>query len=292
MGLGVRNAKLHFFKVRFKGPFGLTHIAIGQKKSSFDFFVSHVLDHTVNVGAARRLAHAESQLMGRHIMDLRGEQMNLWKHPRLTIQDRPIDGAFDAVHAARDVHINVNPLPYRHSFVFFQTLLEQQGFQSQGATHDAPAIQNGNGGLGECVVDGFQVFVSALICKDYNQLRQQFVLINNTRPLPKTLIYELLPNVEGLPDRYSSRSFSAKVVDLLNFTPTSNLFGEIKQHTNPTGVLSDLAIQKFVMNSASDGALREFSSSTNFEMLAYELVNNYFGAVKKVFNDSWVDTIC
>ena len=138
---------------------------------------------------------------------------------------------------------------------------------------------------------GFQVFVSALICKDYNQLRQQFVLINNTRPLPKTLIYELLPNVEGLPDRYSSRSFSAKVVDLLNFTPTSNLFGEIKQHTNPTGVLSDLAIQKFVMNSASDGALREFSSSTNFEMLAYELVNNYFGAVKKVFNDSWVDMV-
>ena len=129
MGLGVRNAKLHFFKVRFKGPFGLTHIAIGQKKSSFDFFVSHVLDHTVNVGAARRLTHAESQLMGRHIMDLRGKQMNFWKHPRLTIQDRPIDGAFDAVHAARDVHINVNPLPYRHSFVFFQTLLEQQGFQ-------------------------------------------------------------------------------------------------------------------------------------------------------------------
>ena len=38
---------------------------------------------------------------------------------------------------------------------------------------------------------GFEVFVSALVCKDYNELRQQFVLINNTRPLPKSLIYEL-----------------------------------------------------------------------------------------------------
>src|SRR5688572_28681464 len=55
---------------------------------------------------------------------------------------------------------------------------------------------------------GFEVFVSALVCKDYNELRQQFVLINNTRPLPKTLIYELLPNVEGLPERFTQRKFA------------------------------------------------------------------------------------
>jgi DGQHR domain-containing protein len=51
---------------------------------------------------------------------------------------------------------------------------------------------------------GFQVFVSALVCKDYNELRQQFILINNTRPLPKTLIYELLPTVDGLPERLNA----------------------------------------------------------------------------------------
>src|SRR5690606_24966368 len=58
---------------------------------------------------------------------------------------------------------------------------------------------------------GFQVFVSALICKDYDELRQQFVLINSTRPLPRTLIYELLPTVEGLPVRYSARRFAARI---------------------------------------------------------------------------------
>ena len=83
---------------------------------------------------------------------------------------------------------------------------------------------------------GFEVFVSALICKDYNELRQQFVLINNTRPLPKTLIYELLPTVEGLPARFTARKFAARIVDRLNCTSGTSLFGEVRQHTNPKGM--------------------------------------------------------
>jgi DGQHR domain-containing protein len=137
----------------------------------------------------------------------------------------------------------------------------------------------------------FQVFVSALICKNYNELRQQFILINNTRPLPKTLIYELLPTVDGLPERFTVRSFAAKMVDKLNFTPNSNLLGEIRQHTNPAGVLSDTAMQKFIMNSASDGALRELIKEDDFEKKAYDLINNFFGAVIKVFKPEWVGMV-
>ena len=137
----------------------------------------------------------------------------------------------------------------------------------------------------------FQVFVSALVCKDYNELRQQFILINNTRPLPKTLIYELLPTVDGLPERFTSRSFAAKMVDKLNFTPGSNLFGEIRQHTNPSGVLSDTAMQKFIMNSTSDGALREMIKEENFDEKAYNLINNFFGAVVHVFKPEWVGMV-
>src|SRR5690606_28821999 len=63
----------------------------------------------------------------------------------------------------------------------------------------------------------FQDFVSALVCEDKEDLRRQFILINNTRPLPKDLIYELLPTVSGLPDRMSSRSFAADLATLLNY---------------------------------------------------------------------------
>lgn len=135
---------------------------------------------------------------------------------------------------------------------------------------------------------GFQVFVSALVCKNYDELRQQFVLINSTRPLPKSLIYELLPSVEGLPERYTARRFAAKVVERLNFTGGRALRGEIRQHTNPRGVISDTAMQKLVMNSASHGALREFVRFEDREDRAVALINEYFEAVVDVFGGEWV----
>lgn len=134
----------------------------------------------------------------------------------------------------------------------------------------------------------FQVFVSALICKDYNELRQQFVLINNTRPLPKTLIYELLPTVEGLPERFTSRKFSARVVDRLNYQEGSSLYGEVRQHTNPKGVISDTAMQRLVMNSTSDGAIRDFIKEEDFEELSISLIDEFFKAVVEVFRPEWV----
>jgi DGQHR domain-containing protein len=134
---------------------------------------------------------------------------------------------------------------------------------------------------------GFQVFVSALVCKDYNELRQQFVLINNTRPLPKTLIYELLPNVEGLPERFTQRKFSARIVDMLNFTRGSSLHGQVRQHTNPTGMISDTAMQRLIMNSASDGAIRSLMHFDDCEERAFQLVSEFFHAVAKVYGSAW-----
>ena len=59
-------------------------------------------------------------------------------------------------------------------------------------------------------------YLSALLCKNIDELKQQFILINSTRPLPKTLIYELLPSVDGLPEKYTTRKFAAKIVSELN----------------------------------------------------------------------------
>lgn len=133
----------------------------------------------------------------------------------------------------------------------------------------------------------FEVFVSAVICKNYDELRQQFVLINNTRPLPKSLIYELLPTVEGLPERYTARRFAARVVERLNFTGGRSLRGEIRQHTNPSGMISDTAMQKLVMNSTSQGAIRELIQYEDREDKAVDLINQYFEAVAEVFGGEW-----
>lgn len=133
----------------------------------------------------------------------------------------------------------------------------------------------------------FEVFVSGILCENEEELRKQFILINNTRPLPKPLIYELLPTVDGLPNRLSSRSEAAALVERLNYDEASSLRGQIKQHTNPTGVLQDTVVQKLIMASLSDGALRELSTTEDGQERSFQLISNFFGAVQDVFQDAW-----
>src|SRR3546814_6990380 len=68
----------------------------------------------------------------------------------------------------------------------------------------------------------FQVPVSAFICNTEEELRRQFILINNTKPLPKGLIYELLPKVGGLPFRYESRAEAARLLETLHYKKGSS----------------------------------------------------------------------
>ena len=159
-------------------------------------------------------------------------------------------------------------------------------------------VSNGAPGL---VVDGqqrltalsgipgkdFEVFVSALICKDEDELRKQFILINNTRPLPKSLIYELLPDVGGLPERLSSRAQASRLTEMLNYREGSSLYGWVKQHTNPDGVIGDTSIQKLIMNSLNDGACRELMRDEDGVEKCFDLISYFFGAVQETFPEAW-----
>ncbi|MDI1328246.1 MAG: DGQHR domain-containing protein DpdB [Brevundimonas sp.] len=133
----------------------------------------------------------------------------------------------------------------------------------------------------------FQLFVSLLVCRDEAELRRQFVLINNTRPLPKSLIYELLPTVDGLPERMQSRAMAAQLTERLNFSQASSLKGQIYQHTNPSGILKDTSIQKVLMNSLSDGVMRLLVLEPNGPRKCFDLISEFFKAVQMVFPEDW-----
>ena len=134
----------------------------------------------------------------------------------------------------------------------------------------------------------FQVLVSALICKDDMELTRQFVLINNTRPLPKSLIYELLPTVDGLPHRFESRKFAADLTARLNYDANSSLRGQISQHTNPDGVITDTAIQRVIMNSLTDGMMRAFiAAGPDGEERCFQFISDFYRAVQDVFAAEW-----
>ncbi len=137
----------------------------------------------------------------------------------------------------------------------------------------------------------FQVFVTGMLVEDPDELRKQFILINNTKPLPKALIYELLPTVDGLPHRLSSRSRAASLIERLNYDEESSLKGQIKQHTNPTGAIQDTVMQKLIMSSLADGVLRRCFEREDGETEAFRLLSEFFSAVQQVFADAWIGRI-
>lgn len=135
----------------------------------------------------------------------------------------------------------------------------------------------------------FDVLVSGFICGTAEELQKQFILINNTRPLPKALVYELLPQVSDLPHRMSNRSQAALVIEALNYRPASALKGLIKQQTNPKGVIRDTVLQRVVMNSLSDGGLRLYAGDDKLLLdQGVTLISEFFHAVQHVFSDDWV----
>ncbi|PPQ34678.1 DGQHR domain-containing protein [Rhodoblastus acidophilus] len=134
----------------------------------------------------------------------------------------------------------------------------------------------------------FEVLVSGFICDSLEELQRQFILINNTRPLPKALVYELLPQVGDLPHRMSNRSQAALVTEALNYRPESSLRGMIRQQTNPKGVIRDTVLQRVIMNSLSDGALRLFADDNRLLLdRGVHLISEFFHAVRHVFAEDW-----
>jgi DGQHR domain-containing protein len=190
----------------------------------------------------------------------------------------------------------VLPNPIVVAFTESVTVTEKSG----GIWKVIVDVSNGPPGL---VVDGqqrfaalsqiegrdFELFVSALICEDQAELRRQFVLINNTRPLSKSLIYELLPSVDGLPRRLSGRALAAELTARLNYDERSSLRGLIHQHTNPGGLISDTAIQRVLMHSLGDGIMREYMRKPGGRDRCFELVSEFYRAVATVFPEAWKD---
>ena len=107
--------------------------------------------------------------------------------------------------------------------------------------------------ISEARVDGFPVFVTAFITSSQEEQRSQFILVNNTKPLPKGLIYELLPSTAGsLPTALQRRRFPAQLLERLNHDEDSPLCGRIRTPTNGDGTIKDNSILKMIENSLRD----------------------------------------
>lgn len=140
-------------------------------------------------------------------------------------------------------------------------------------------------------VKSFPVCVTAFVTGDMHEQREQFILVNSTKPLSKGLIYELLPTTEArLPKALERRRFPAQLLDRLNRDHDSPLRGLISTPTNPGGRIKDNSVLRMLENSLSNGALFEIHRSEHDHLPTermLHLLKSYWSAVAEVFDEEW-----
>ena len=136
--------------------------------------------------------------------------------------------------------------------------------------------------------DKMPVSVIAFESKDVAEEREQFVLVNTTKPLPRSLDYELLPNIDGhIPPKMRKRRSAYMLLEQLNLTDSSPFYLRIQTTTArhiDTANIKDLSILKMLENRMKDGILFRFQKNPKKSL---DLLHNFWMAVKSIYPDAW-----
>lgn len=140
--------------------------------------------------------------------------------------------------------------------------------------------------------------VSGFVADEVDLQRDQFIRVNNQRPLPRGLLTELLPEIVApLPAKLAVRKIPAELCEWLSTESRSPFHGLIKRESmsraqKRKAVVSDTAIVRMIGESLTspNGALFPFRNATteetDFAGIGNVLVS-YWQAVKETFPEAW-----
>jgi len=140
-------------------------------------------------------------------------------------------------------------------------------------------------------IENFHVAAVGFIAQNEEEQRSQFILVNSTKPLPKGLIHELLPDTKGqLPPAYLRRKLPAYLMIRLNSDVDSPFYRLIDTPTTATGYIKDNSVLKMIENSLFEGALYQYRDSASGmgddeEMLLH--LKEFWGAVQAQWPIEW-----
>ncbi|GAA1614427.1 hypothetical protein GCM10009733_008290 [Nonomuraea maheshkhaliensis] len=125
---------------------------------------------------------------------------------------------------------------------------------------------------------------------DPDEQRTQFILTNNTKPLPKGLIHELLPSASGtLPAAWQRRQAPATILAQLNTTPGAFQHA-IRTPTEPDGRVKDTAVLRMIEASLYNGALYRYRNpddgTVNVDQAVSHLLT-FWNLVAKRWPTAW-----
>ena len=151
--------------------------------------------------------------------------------------------------------------------------------------------QQRSAAIREANIRSFPVFVTAFVAADEAEQREQFILVNSTKPLPKSLLYELIPDTYSrLPKLLQKRRIPARILQELQRDPKSPFYRHIKTPTNPGGIIQDTSVLKMIEHSLTDGALYTLGGAASYEGKTADfltLLYSFWGAVAEVFDEPW-----
>lgn len=200
----------------------------------------------------------------------------------------------NAIVVAFNTSVRFEPLKYadanktiRHG-VLTVPVGTEEGIEKPGWIVDG---QQRSAAIRDAEINEFPVFVTAFITDSVAEQKEQFILVNSTKPLPQGLIYELLPDTTvRLSSKYEKRKVSSALLQLVVTDKSSPFYRAIQTPTNPEGFIKDNSFLKMVENSLNDGALYKFKTFKEPDAsntISAKLLNTYWLAVKSVFSDSW-----
>lgn len=144
----------------------------------------------------------------------------------------------------------------------------------------------------------FPVPVNAFVADSVDTQRDQFLRINNTKPLPRGLVTELLPKISTpLPPRLSVRQIPSALCDLLNSSEDSPFHGLIRRPSasreqRKNAVVTDTSLIQALQESLTSpsGCLfpyRNLSSGETDSAGMWAALLLYWTAVRDTFPDAW-----
>jgi DGQHR domain-containing protein len=144
----------------------------------------------------------------------------------------------------------------------------------------------------------FAVPVCAFVADNVDLQRDQFLRINNSKPLPRGLVTELLPDVDSpLPPKLAVKKIPSALCDLLNKENGSPFRGLIKRpstqaNRSTTEVITDTVIIKMIEESLTNpsGCLfpyRNIATGEYDQQAIWSVLTTFWSAVKQVFPEAW-----
>ena len=147
-------------------------------------------------------------------------------------------------------------------------------------------------------IDGARLVpVIAFVSDDVQRHREQFILVNKAKPLPRRLVDELLPEVDAtrLPADMAMRQIPSALINRLDSDPESPFFELVRRPTSPkapTRVVLDAALLRVLQRQIHQplGALalhRSVDGGSSNPTAMYQDVCEFWGSVRAAFPDAW-----